>query len=184
MFIQLKKTMTKTKKLQILKRDGRQVSFDVQKIYSAVESAYKNTLNVLGLDEDTEKKISDITFKVVKQIQKSEEVVSVEEIQNIIEDVLLKAKENAVAKKFISYRANRTQIREANTKLMNDYKSITFSDAETSDVKRENANVDGNTAMGTMLQYGSTGSKQFAVSHLLSKEASDAHKNGKIHIHD
>lgn len=61
---------------------------------------------------------------------------------------------------------------------------ITFEDAEDADIKRENANINGNTAMGTMLQYGSTVSKEFCKTHILKPEHSFAHDNGDIHIHD
>ncbi|EPZ62148.1 anaerobic ribonucleoside-triphosphate reductase family protein [[Clostridium] sordellii ATCC 9714] len=67
---------------------------------------------------------------------------------------------------------------------MKSIKQITFSDADDADIKRENANIDGNTAMGTMLQYGSTVSKEFCKTHILKPEHAFAHDNGDIHIHD
>ena len=68
------------------------------------------------------------------------------------------------AKAYILYRAERSRIRESNTRLMKVYEDITYSDAKDSDIKRENANVDGNTAMGSMLKYGSEGAKEFTRS--------------------
>ncbi len=166
---------------QVIKRDGREVELKVEKIYDAIKKAYKENFD--GIVE--EKKIKTLSDKVVKSIEaKLIKKLSVEEIQDIVEDVLLQSKEVAVAKKYIAYRAKRTQVREANMRLMMDYKEITFKDAEQVDGKRDNANVDGNSAMGTMLQYGVTGSKLFAVHHILKAEHAQAHQSGAIHIHD
>jgi ribonucleoside-triphosphate reductase len=179
------KRKTRRSGLKVEKRDGRLVGFEVEKIYNAVEASFKDALNVQNLDEEIEEKVAKVTARVVRHVKHAEnKIIKVEDIQDIIEDTLLKMKETAIAKSFIGYRRYRTEVREANTQLMKDYKNITFSEAEDSDVKRENANVDGNTAMGTMLQYGATGSKQFAVNHILDKKHSTAFKEGRIHIHD
>ena len=168
-------------KFQVIKRDGREVELNVEKIYAAIKKAY--TENFDG--EVVEGKLRALSDKVFHNIEaRLLHSLSVEEIQDIVEDVLLQSNEVAVAKKYIAYRAKRTQVREANMRLMMDYKDITFKDAEQVDGKRENANVDGNTAMGTMLQYGATGSKQFAIHHILKPEYAKAHQSGYIHIHD
>lgn len=168
-------------KFQVIKRDGREVELNVEKIYAAIKKAY--TENFDG--EVVEGKLRALSDKVFHNIEaRLLHSLSVEEIQDIVEDVLLQSDEVAVAKKYIAYRAKRTQVREANMRLMMDYKDITFKDAEQVDGKRENANVDGNTAMGTMLQYGATGSKQFAIHHILKPEYAKAHQSGYIHIHD
>ena len=89
------------------------------------------------------------------------------------------------AKAYIEYRAERTRVREAKTKLMQTYDTISQLDAEEdSDVKRGNANVDGNSAMGKMLQFGAEGSKEYAKICILKPEFSWAHDHGDIHIHD
>lgn len=169
-------------RITITKRDGRVVDFNVNKIYHAIEEAYKDTFETDIVDEE---KVLDLTNKAVKAVKaKKQSTMTVEEIQDIVEDTLIKTKEVELAKKYIGYRANRTQIREAASTLMLDYKNITFTDAEESNTKRDNANVDGNTAMGTMLQYGALGSKHFAVNHIFKKEFSQAHQQGDIHIHD
>lgn len=166
---------------QVIKRDGREVELKVEKIYNAIKKAYKENFD--GIVE--EEKIKVLSDKVFQSIEgKLIEKLSVEEIQDIVEDVLLQSNEVAVAKKYIAYRAKRTQVREANMRLMMDYKEITFKDAEQVDGKRDNANVDGNSAMGTMLQYGVTGSKLFAVHHILKPDHAQAHQSGFIHIHD
>lgn len=167
--------------LLVIKRDGRKSEFHTVKVYDAIQKAY--TENFDGI-VDT-KKVKALTEKVVSLITESgKQSISVEEIQDIVEDVLIRSREVAVAKKYIGYRAQRTQIREANMRLMLEYKDITFKDAEQVDSKRENANVDGNTAMGTMLQYGATGSKQFVIHHILKNAHALAHQEGIIHIHD
>ena len=166
---------------QVVKRDGREVELNLEKIYAAIKKAY--TENFDGVV--SERKLRTLLDEVFKCIEaRPVHSLSVEEIQDIVEDVLLQSNEVAVAKKYIAYRAKRTQVREANMRLMMDYKDITFKDAEQVDGKRENANVDGNTAMGTMLQYGATGSKQFAIHHILKPEYAKAHQSGYIHIHD
>ena len=70
------------------------------------------------------------------------------------------------------------------TSLMEIYKDLTFKDAKDNDIKRENANIDGDTAMGTMLKYGSEGAKQFNKLFVLRPEHAKAHEEGDIHIHD
>ncbi len=168
-------------KFQVIKRDGREVELNVEKIYAAIKKAYTENFDGVVV----EGKLRALSDKVFHNIEaRLLHSLSVEEIQDIVEDVLLQSDEVAVAKKYIAYRAKRTQVREANMRLMMDYKDITFKDAEQVDGKRENANVDGNTAMGTMLQYGATGSKQFAIHHILKPEYAKAHQSGYIHIHD
>jgi ribonucleoside-triphosphate reductase len=168
-------------KLLVIKRDGREAEFFAGKINDAIQRAY--TENFDGMVNI--KKVKALTESVYNLIKESGAGrITVEEIQDIVEDVLIRSGEVAVAKKYIAYRARRTQVREGNMRLMLEYKDITFKDAEQVDSKRENANVDGNTAMGTMLQYGATGSKQFAVHHILKHEHAKAHQEGLIHIHD
>lgn len=71
-----------------------------------------------------------------------------------------------------------------NTRLMKVYEDLTFQSAKDNDLKRENANIDGDTAMGTMLKYGSVGAKEFNEMYVLAPEHSKAHQEGDIHIHD
>ncbi len=107
-----------------------------------------------------------------------------EHIQDIVEQVLMERNHVRTAKAYILYRAERSRIRESNTRLMKVYEDITYKDAADSDIKRENANVDGDTAMGSMLKYGSEGAKQFNEMFVLNPEHSKAHIEGDIHIHD
>ncbi len=164
----------------IKKRDGREVKFDVEKIANAI---YKSAKSVGGHDYDeamelAEKVCDEISISIIGRIP------SVEEVQDIVERVLIEEGHAKTAKSFILYRAQRTQAREMKSTLMKIYEDLTFSSAADSDIKRENANIDGDTAMGTMLKYGSEGAKQFNEMYVLDRDHSAAHINGDIHIHD
>ena len=165
---------------KILKRDGRRVPFDVDKIANAI---YKAAVSVGGENfeeaQDLAKKVCEYLEGTVK-----EEYPTVEQVQDAVEKVLIEDGHASTAKAYILYRAERTQKREMNSEIMKTYEQLTFQDAKDSDVKRENANVNADTAMGTMLKYGSEGAKKFYQMFVLKKEHADAHKNGDIHIHD
>ena len=88
------------------------------------------------------------------------------------------------AKEYIIKRANRERIREMNTSLMHSYEDLTFGKSSDVETKRENANIDGDSSMGTMLKYGSEGAKKFNLLYVVPPEESEAHANGDIHIHD
>jgi anaerobic ribonucleoside-triphosphate reductase len=165
---------------KIKKRDGREVPFNIEKIANAIFKAVSATG---GRDYGTAISLAE---KVVAQIEKEQDkrVPTVEEIQDTVERVLIETGHARTAKVFILYRAERTRIREMNTRLMKIYEDLTFKDAKDNDIKRENANIDGDTAMGTMLRYGSEGAKQFYEMFILKPEHSAAHKEGDIHIHD
>ncbi len=165
---------------KIRKRDGREVPFNIEKIASAVFKAASATG---GKNYDTALKLAE---KVVEYIEKNldRQTPSVEEIQDAVEKVLIETGHARTAKEFILYRADRTRVREMNTRLMKVFEDLTFKEAKDNDIKRENANIDGDTAMGTMLKYGSEGAKQFYEMYVLKPEHSNAHKEGDIHIHD
>ncbi|MEG2082085.1 MAG: anaerobic ribonucleoside triphosphate reductase [Oscillospiraceae bacterium] len=164
----------------IIKRDGRVVIYDKNKIKMAILKAMESCGNT-----DFEK-ADEVTQKVEEffNAQSKKETPSVEEIQDRVEIQLMESGLDLAAKKYILYRASRSNIRERNTKLMKIFDEITFSDALDSDVKRENANIDGDTPMGTMLKYGSEGAKDYYLKFLLSPDQAEAHKSGYIHIHD
>ncbi len=164
----------------IKKRDGREVKFDIEKIANAI---YRSATSVGGHDYDeamelAEKVCDEISISIIGRIP------SVEEVQDIVERVLIEEGHAKTAKSYILYRADRTREREMNSTLMKIYEDLTFRSAADSDIKRENANIDGDTAMGTMLKYGSEGAKQFNEMYVLDREHSAAHINGDIHIHD
>ncbi len=165
---------------KIRKRDGREVPFNIEKIANAIFKAG----NAAG-EEDYSTALA-LAEKVAEQLDKNldKKVPGVEEIQNIVEKILIEDGYAKPAKEYILYRAERTRIREMNTRLMKVYEDLTFKEAKDNDKKRENANIDGDTAMGTMLRYGSEGAKQFNEMFVLKPEHSRAHRNGDIHIHD
>lgn len=165
---------------KIKKRDGREVPFNIEKIASAIFKAANVTG---GKDYNTALSLAE---KVVEYIEckLDKKVPTVEEIQDAVEKVLIETGHARTAKEFILYRSERTRIREMNTRLMKIYEDLTFKDAKDNDLKRENANIDGDTAMGTMLKYGSEGAKQFYEMYVLDPAHSKAHKEGDIHIHD
>ena len=162
----------------ILKRDGRKVDFDADRIKFALQKAYKETYDCID-----DSKIYLYTSQVCSKIDINTDIY-VEQVQDIVESVLKENEEIKLLENYKAYRIARTDIRESQTNLMKTYQDITFSDAEESDLKRENGNVDGNTSMGMMLQYGSTGAKNFALKKLLNKKHAKAHAEGAIHIHD
>ena len=108
----------------------------------------------------------------------------IEQIQDEVESQLMQMGFDNAAKKYILYRASRTRVREMNTRLMKVFDELTHADATASDMKRSNANIDGDTPMGTMLQYGSEAAKDYYDKYLLTPEQSRAHREGWIHIHD
>ena len=166
---------------KILKRDGREVDFDASKIVNAITKA----IDPAEGDNPTVS-IDDITKIVLDEIENkySDSTPEVEGVQDIIEKVLMTNGYPQTAKNYILYRADRTRIREMHGSLMKIYEGLTFVDSKDNDLKRENANIDGNTAMGTMLRYGSEGAKRFNELFVLKPEHSQAHINGDIHIHD
>lgn len=165
----------------IKKRDGRIVNFNKEKITRAI---YKAATAVGGNDYDTAEKISEKVVSYLYKNYERNECPTVENIQDAVEKILIETGHAKTAKEYILYRSDRTRTRESNTRLMKTYQGITFQDAEDNDLMRENANVNGNTAMGAMLKYGSEGAKEFYHMHILNPEHSKAHKEGIIHIHD
>ena len=167
---------------KIQKRDGRQMPFNVQKIADAI---YKAATAVGGKDYNSAIALAEEVCRILDaKITDSGRVPTVEEVQDTVEKVLVENGHAKTAKAYILYRANRTRIREMNTSLMKTYEDLTFKSAQDCDIKRENANIDGDTAMGTMLKYGSEGAKQFNEMYVLDPTHSKAHINGDIHIHD
>ena len=165
---------------KIIKRDGRMADFDVDKIADAIFKAAQ----VLG-GRDRE-----MSVYLAKQVELyllevcHNQVPTVEQIQDAVEKILIENGHARTAKEYILYRAERTRVRNMNSKLMKIYEDLTFKEAKENEIKRENANIDGNTAMGTMLKYGSEGAKEFYKSYVIDPKFSKAHEAGDIHIHD
>lgn len=165
---------------KIIKRDGREVAFDRVKIADAI---YKAAQVLGGNDYEM---AQDLAEKVETYVENTIQgrIPTVEEVQDAVEHTLIENGHARTAKEYILYRAERTRVREMNTRLMKTLEDLTFKDAENNDVKRENANIDGDTAMGTMLKYGSESAKQFYEMYVLNPKHAKAHREGDIHIHD
>jgi len=167
---------------KIIKRDGREVAFNIEKIANAI---FKAAQAVGGSDYDQAMALAcEVSEQADAKARETGIVPSVEEIQDMVELTLIKHGHARTAKEYILYRAERTKVREMNTRLMKIYEDLTFKSAKDNDIKRENANINGDTAMGTMLKYGSEGAKQFNELYVLDPKVSRAHVNGDIHIHD
>ena len=164
----------------IVKRDGRTVEFNIDKIATAI---YKAAEALGGHDKEMANYLAKQTELYLTEVCNND-TPSVEEIQDAVEKILIENGHARTAKEYILYRAERTRVRDMNTRLMKTYENLTFKEAKDNDVKRENANIDGDTAMGTMLKYGSEGAKQFYEMYVLKPEHAKAHREGDIHIHD
>lgn len=182
--------------LKVIKRNGKKVDFNGTKVAVAIKKGF-DSLPLAdpeeGIKPYTEKDIQKVYHAVISRIEKDyidEEKIKIEEIQDLIEDELRKNGYEDVYKSFSEYRERRKESREMFSddkrlhKFLKTLEALSLKSAVDDDAKRDNANVDGDSAMGTMLQYGSVVSKEFAKSYLMRKKYSDAHDDGTIHIHD
>ncbi len=164
----------------IIKRDGRVVLYDQNKIAAAILKAME--VSGEGNAADAARVANDVQRELENRF--TADSPNIEAIQDAVEQQLMNHGFNAAAKAYILYRANRTRAREASTSLMKTIDEITNIDARISDMKRDNANIDGNTAMGSMLQIGAAGAKAYNEMYLLRPEHAKAYREGDIHIHD
>ncbi len=179
--------------LKVVKRNGKKVEWNGAKIAVAIKKGFDS---VQGEEEEhkyTEKDINKVYNAVVNRIERdyaAEDKIKIEQIQDLIEEELQKKGYEDVYKSFSEYRERRNASRQLffgekkQHKFLKAIESLGLKSALEEDAKRENANVDGDTAMGTMLQYGSTVSKEFAKAYLMKPKFAEAHENGDIHIHD
>ena len=185
--------------LIVVKRDGKKVDFDCTKVALAIKKGFDSVINNPSSEEEigekkyTEKDMHKVYEAVLDKIEKDyadAEKIKIEAIQDIIEDVLKQKKYDDVYESFSEYRERRNQSRQMFSdekklhKFLKVIEGLGLKSASEDDAKRENANVDGNSAMGTMLHYGSTVSKEFAKAYLMKPKFAAAHDSGDIHIHD
>lgn len=167
-------------KLTIIKRDGRTVPFVVTKIVTAIQKAFDACNTSVKPN-----RVHGLALQVEALLEKRNMTSpTVEQVQDLVEQVLMESGFTDVAKAYVLYRAERTRIREQNSRLMKTFEDITYKPTAESDIKRENANINGDTAMGAMLKYGSEAAKQFYEMFVLKPEHAAAHRRGDIHIHD
>lgn len=181
--------------LKVVKRNGKKVDFNGAKIALAIKKGFDS----ITIDEDdetkkyTEKDVNKVYVGVLNRIEKeyqNEEKIKIEDIQDMIEEELRKKGYEDVYFSFSTYRERRAQSRQAFLddkrlhKISKIFEGLVYKSAVEDDTKRENANVDGDTSMGTMLQLGSTIGKELAKTYFMKKRFAEAHDNGDIHIHD
>lgn len=173
--------------LVVVKRDGKKTKFEEEKIAIAIKKGFDSVED----SKYTENDVTKVYESVVKDITKKysdKKTIKIEDIQDLIEEKLKKYEYMDVYDNFSAYRKLRNKSRnlfkEKEHKFLKSIESLGMEDAKNVDAKRENANVDGDTAMGTMLQFGSTLTKEFAKSYLMKQRFAEAHDKGAIHIHD
>lgn len=167
---------------RVLKRDGRQVPFNIDKISIAIHKAFEVTGEATGKIEDLS---LDLAVRTGEYLElQGIAIPKIEQIQDMVEHVLMEEGCPETAKAFILYRAERSRVREKNTRLMRTLDDIVNCESKNSDMKRENANIDGDTAMGSMLRFGSESAKAYYKAYMLKPEHAKAHEAGDIHIHD
>ena len=158
--------------LTVVKRDGRIVGFNREKIAAAIRKAMLTTEN--GEDDI-------LVYKIVDRIEyKGKEQESVEEIQDMVELELMASPRKEVAKSYIAYRDKRSIARKAKTREM----FLEIVDAKSNDVTRENANMNADTPAGMMMKFSSETTKPFVDDYLLSEDTLWALRNNYLHIHD
>ena len=187
-------TEEKVETLKVIKRNGKKVDFDGTKIALAIKKGF-DSIKDPETDEVkyNEKDIHRVYHAVISRIEKTygeNDKINIEDIQDLIEEELHKKHFDDVAKSFSEYRERRNLSREMffedkkRHKFLKTLEGLGLKTAHEEDLKRENANIDGDTAMGTMLQYGSTISKEFTKAYLMKPKFAEAHDEGDIHIHD
>ena len=160
--------------MQVIKRDGRVVEFNKERIIKAITLAMSQTPG--GVDIDMANKIAQ---QVEKQFEDKLQT-SVYEIQDAVEKKLMASSRKEVAQSYITYRYNRDVARKSKTKEV----FLDIIGAKANDITRENANMNADTPAGMMMKFASETTKPFVDDFLLSQEAKDAVKGGYIHIHD
>ena len=187
----------KLEQLMVVKRNGKKVPFDETKIALAIKKGFDSVSIDNGEDDKLRKydskdiqKVYQAVLKRIEKEAKNTDKFQIEQIQDFIEDELSSKGYEDVYKSFSEYRERRAQSRQSffddkkTHKFLKSLENLGLKSANEEDAKRENANIDGNSPMGTMLQYGSTVSREFAKAYLMKPEYAKMHDEGEIHIHD
>lgn len=157
--------------IKVIKRDGREVPFDAEKIYIAVRKAFAS----VGQEMPTK------IYKAIEgTISTIEANTTVEAIQDVVEKILMKFDCFDAAKAYIIYRDKHATLREAKTKVLFD----SIINTEKNDVTRDNANMNADTPAGMMMKFSAETTKPFVDKYILSPEVKEAVDNNYIHIHD
>ena len=171
----------------VVKRSGQRVGFSDTKVALAIKKGFDSVY-----EEYDEKEVNKVKEKVLAYIMKEykdRKTIGVEDVSDAIEEVLKKTKHEDVYESFKGYRERRAASREAfvvkqQHKFVKSIESLGLKSAGEENSKRENANVDGDGPMGTMLHFGSTVSREFAKAYLMDNKYARSHDEGFIHIHD
>lgn len=161
--------------MKVIKRDGRKVDFDRNKIIKAVLAAFDEVDG--EITPEAKRKATVITNHIESLNKKS---MNVEDIQDIIETMLMDGKRKDVARAFVIYRNDRTRVREQNTNLMKSIKEKLTA----SNVQNQNANIDEKSFGGRVGEASDTVLKQYALDNCMSEMSRNNHLNNEIYIHD
>ena len=164
--------------MKVIKRDGRIVDFDATKIERAILAAFQDVDG--KVTPYAKEKAENIASYIEGYYLDVDETPGIEEIQDLVEKGLMSTKRKDVAKNYILYREERTKIRNANSKLMQNIKEK----IEASDVQNQNANVDEHSFGGRMGEARSELMKDYALNYIVSPMARENHLNNEIYIHD
>ena len=164
--------------MNIIKRDGQEVIFNVEKIIDAIKKASDTMPDAYRL---TDKQIIKIAENVTKKCQKSSRALNVEEIQNFVEDELMEIKAYEIARRYITYRYKRALLRKNNT---TDKQILSLIDCNNEEVKQENSNKNPIIVSVQRDYMAGEVSKDITNRFLLDDDIKDAHNNGLIHFHD
>ena len=164
--------------MNVIKRDGRVVPFDTTKIERAILAAFQDVDG--KITPYAQEKAENIASYIEGYYLDVDETPGIEEIQDLVEKGLMSTKRKDVAKNYILYREERTKIRNANSKLMQNIKEK----IEASDVQNQNANVDEHSFGGRMGEARSELMKDYALNYIVSPMARENHLNNEIYIHD
>ena len=164
--------------MQIIKRDGRKMEFDTSKISDAIFAA---AASVGGNDRQL---ADELAQEVAQRFLETPNVYpTVEQVQDAVQLVLIRRNHAKTATAFILYRDNRSRARQTRTTLNKTVHALLSSDSETMDEKRENANIDGDSVMGTMLKIGGVATKEYALTSWIRPKFARMHRDGKVHQH-
>ena len=165
--------------MKVLKRNHKEEDYSQEKV---ADSIFEAAQQISGEDYEM---ADDMAEQITEFLEEEEtEVISAEDLQDLVYKSLVNNGHASTAKVYILYAEEKNRQREMSTQIMKAIEDITFQSPEENNNKRENANIDTSTAMGTMLKYGSESAKTFNLLNLMTSDIRDAHINGDIHIHD
>ena len=165
---------------KVVKKDGRKVNFEVERI---AKSIYKAANSIGGQNYAKSESLANIVLEKLDKKQENRQTTT-EEIEEVVKEVLKENGHNSTLNAYVNYREQRDRVRTRKSEIIQTMEKLTFEDAKDSNIKRENANVNADAPMGTMLKYGSETAKSYYQLCVLKPAHSKAHKNGDIHIHD